>query len=113
MRFCRTFIFSLDFCILLCSLCTAQLDTMKYRGDTALARPPDQSDTLHARKSAPGEKLFHPSKSPWLAVGLSAALPGAGQLYDENYWKVPVIWGLGGYWIYEWVKLNNKYKDFS
>ena len=39
-------------------------------------------------------------------------LPGAGQLYNENYWKVPVVAGLAGYWIYEWVSLNSKYKDF-
>lgn len=52
------------------------------------------------------------SKSPWLSVGLSAVLPGAGQIYTKNYWKVPIIWGLGGYWIYEWIQQNNKYKDF-
>jgi hypothetical protein len=52
------------------------------------------------------------SKSPWLAVGMSAVLPGAGQIYTENYWKVPVIWGLGGYWMYEWGKQNKLYKDF-
>jgi hypothetical protein len=52
------------------------------------------------------------SRSPWVAVGLSAALPGAGQVYTKNYWKVPVIWGLGGYWIYEWFRQNDKYKDF-
>lgn len=55
---------------------------------------------------------FSPRKSPWVAVGLSAALPGAGQIYTENYWKVPVIWGLTGYWIYEWKKNNERYKDF-
>ena len=55
---------------------------------------------------------YHPSKSPWLAVGLSAALPGAGQIYDGNYWKAPVIWGLGIYWVSEWVSLNDKYHEF-
>jgi hypothetical protein len=43
---------------------------------------------------------------------MSAVLPGSGQIYNEDYWKAPVIWGLGGYWIYEWVKLNNSYKDY-
>lgn len=47
-----------------------------------------------------------------LALGLSALLPGAGQIYTENYWKTPLIWGVCGYWIYEWIQLNNKYKDF-
>lgn len=46
-------------------------------------------------------------------MGLSGALPGLGQIYNRNYWKVPVVWGLGGYWIYEWVKLNKDYKDYG
>lgn len=53
-----------------------------------------------------------PHKSPMLALGLSAALPGAGQFYTENYWKIPIIWGVGGYWIYEWTQMNTKYRDF-
>ena len=43
---------------------------------------------------------------------MSAVLPGSGQIYNTDYWKAPVIWGLGGYWIYEWVKLNNSYQDY-
>ncbi len=66
-------------------------------------------DTAGQQVQSPG---FHSTKSPWLAVGLSAALPGAGQIYDESYWKVPVIWALGIYWIYEWRQLNTQYQDF-
>jgi hypothetical protein len=39
---------------------------------------------------------------------LSAVLPGAGQFYNESYWKIPVILGLGSYWGYEWVQMNNE-----
>src|SRR5262249_58423000 len=28
-------------------------------------------------------------------------------------WKVPVILGLGGYWVYEWIRMNDKYHDYS
>jgi hypothetical protein len=63
--------------------------------------------------SAADTGAFHPTKSAWLAVGLSALVPGAGQIYDESYWKVPVIWGVGGYWIYEWGQLNNKYHEYG
>ncbi|MBI5215867.1 MAG: hypothetical protein HY960_08945 [Ignavibacteriae bacterium] len=69
-----------------------------------------QSDTTSTLKQE--YKPFTPTKSALLAVGLSAALPGAGQFYNETYWKVPVIWGLGGYWIYEWVKLNDEYQNY-
>jgi len=51
-------------------------------------------------------------KSSLKAVGLSAILPGAGQVYTEQYWKVPVILGLGGYWVYEWSRNNDRYHEF-
>lgn len=52
-------------------------------------------------------------KDPWKAVGFSAILPGAGQYYNESYWKIPVILGLGGYFVYELVKNNNSYLDYK
>lgn len=59
-----------------------------------------------------GDTARREGKDPLLAMGLSAVLPGAGQAYTENYWKIPVIWGLGGYWIYEWIRNNDRYRDF-
>jgi hypothetical protein len=50
-------------------------------------------------------------KSPWTAVLLSAALPGLGQIYNESYFKVPVIWGVAGLLIYGWFYNNDKYKE--
>ena len=32
-------------------------------------------------------------KSPWVALGLSAVLPGAGQVYLGQWYKVPIIVG--------------------
>lgn len=52
------------------------------------------------------------TKSTTTAMLLSAVLPGAGQLYNESYWKIPVILGLGGYWGYEWIQINNEYKNY-
>ncbi len=71
---------------------------------------PDTLSSLQIQKKDIVE--FKLTKSPMLALGLSAALPGAGQIYTKNYWKVPIIWGVGGYWIYEWIHLNNNYKEF-
>lgn len=39
-------------------------------------------------------------KDPLLALGLSAALPGAGQVYNGQWWKTPVIFGAFGACIY-------------
>ncbi len=53
-----------------------------------------------------------PAKSAGTALLLSALLPGAGQVYNESYWKVPVIAGFGGYFIYEWIWNNNKAEEY-
>lgn len=47
-----------------------------------------------------------PTKSPGLALLLSAALPGAGQFYNESYWKVPVVLGFGVYFTSQWLHYN-------
>ena len=60
----------------------------------------------------PVVKKFRMRKSPTTAVLLSAVLPGAGQFYNESYWKVPIIGGLVGYFGYEYFRNNNLYKDY-
>jgi hypothetical protein len=51
--------------------------------------------------------------SPTVATLLSTFVPGAGQLYNRKYWKVPVIYGAGATLIY-FVGVNNKlYKKYS
>jgi len=77
----------------------AQADTSAITASTPRA---DRTDAAEVRLS----------KSPWLAVGLSAAVPGLGQFYNHDYWKVPVIWGIGGYWVYEWIRQNDRYAEF-
>jgi hypothetical protein len=51
-------------------------------------------------------------KSPGTAVLLSAVLPGAGQAYNESYWKVPVVIGFGVYFGIEWAANNSQYKSY-
>lgn len=78
----------------------------------ALFRPVTVGDTLPPLIS--GDTVDPPRgrKSSLAAVGLSAILPGAGQVYTENYWKVPLILGLGGYWVYEWKRNDDDYREF-
>jgi hypothetical protein len=52
------------------------------------------------------------SRSTLLAMGLSAMLPGGGQIYNHSYWKVPVILGLGGYFVYEFMDNHRRYKNY-
>jgi len=99
--------------VLMNSISTAQVDSVKVRQDSSAAIPfirPDTSSTIPLIKVSEG---YHPTKSSLLAVGLSALLPGAGQIYNEEYWKTPVILGLAAYWIYEHSKNDKTYHDFT
>ena len=51
--------------------------------------------------------------SPSKAALLSAVLPGAGQVYNKKYWKVPVIYA-GFATLGYFIKFNNdNYQDFK
>ena len=47
-------------------------------------------------------------KSPLKASLLSTFVPGAGQIYNQKYWKAPVVWGGFGltYYFYSVAKLR-------
>lgn len=82
--------------------------------------PPDSS--AHTRpvllKSIPASRVdslimhTHPKKSPGTAMLLSAVIPGAGQFYNESYWKVPVVFGFGLYFVSSWLDNNRRYADY-
>lgn len=65
-------------------------------------------------KSLQGERVIveqDTTHSAARATWLSAALPGAGQVYNDKWWKVPIIYGgfaATGYYIY----LNNQELSF-
>jgi hypothetical protein len=63
-------------------------------------------------KKNTGSDKFKMRKSPWKALLYSAILPGAGQFYNESYWKIPVIAVIGGYLGYVIIRNNNKFIDY-
>ena len=50
-----------------------------------------------------------PKRALWLAV----VLPGAGQIYNRKYWKLPIIYGgfVGSIYALQWN--NQMYRDYS
>ncbi len=87
--------------------------TLFARNENILADSlkPDSSITTVKPKQQIS-KPFRMKKSPTKAVLLSMVLPGAGQFYNESYWKIPIIAGLVGYFGYEYFRQNNLYKDY-
>ena len=51
----------------------------------------------------------NPKKALWLAL----VLPGAGQIYNRKYWKLPLIYGGFVGCIYALAWNNTMYKDYS
>lgn len=72
-----------------------------------------QQETGNDTSTVSAEIPFQMAKSPWGAVARSAIIPGWGQFYNEDYLHIPVIWGLLGWFGYQWVVNNNDYKDNS
>ena len=53
-------------------------------------------------------KKHNPKKASWLAL-----VPGAGQIYNKKYWKLPIVYGgLGasGFLIYFYADLTSDYR---
>ena len=51
------------------------------------------------------------TKNPKLAGWLSFAVPGLGQIYNGQYWKVPLIYGAAGTLLYVSQFYNTRYKQ--
>lgn len=69
-----------------------------------------KTDSIQKKMSQP-KKRFVPdsNRSVWLAM----AFPGAGQIYNRKYWKLPIVYGgfVGCTYALTW---NNKmYKEYS
>ena len=63
-------------------------------------------DSVLALSEEAVDDSFHP-KDFKRAILWASTLPGAGQAYNEKYWKMPIVYGgLGGitYWLVSGVK---------
>lgn len=56
--------------------------------------------------------VFVPKHSASRASKLSAMLPGAGQVYNKQYWKVPIIYAGAGALIYSMTWNNKNYQKY-
>jgi hypothetical protein len=72
-----------------------------------IVKPQDNVDTLK------NDTVFVMQKSAWGAVLRSAVLPGWGQIYNQSYWKAPIVWGIGTWLVYNWIQNNNSYNTYK
>jgi hypothetical protein len=68
------------------------------------------NDSIGALNSQPKTTIVH---SPRTATIMSAACPGLGQVYNKNYWKVPVIYAGFAALGYGLVYTNSYYQTFK
>lgn len=86
----------------------AKLKELESPVDTTLLAA--QSDSAMAKLPQPKTKWMPDSqKSLWLAM----IIPGAGQIYNRKYWKLPIIYGgfVGCAYALTWN--SSMYKDYS
>ena len=77
--------------------------------DSAFISDLIKQDTKHKAKR--DWNAWHPS--PKRAMWLAIVVPGAGQIYNRKYWKLPIFYGglLGCYYAMRWN--NMMYRDYS
>ncbi|HCL04780.1 MAG TPA: hypothetical protein DHW64_01910 [Chitinophagaceae bacterium] len=95
-------------CLIICngvSVAQAQSDKEQL-ANTSVFNP--QDTTIKKDSIAPLKKIqkpHDPKKAP-----LRALLPGWGQAYNKQYWKIPVVYGILSIPVITFVYNNNMYK---
>ena len=67
------------------------------------------SDTILISKDIPIVKAHKPSR----AILLSAVLPGAGQAYNRQYWKIPLFYSALGTTAFAFDYSNKQYQKYK
>ncbi len=98
-------------CLLAAASARAQ-DTLSV-ADSLRIPPEIKTSTAPPSIEQRDESVWTPTKSPGTAVLRSAIIPGWGQLYNESYWKVPVVVGLSGFLIYGIVSEHADYSTYA
>lgn len=79
----------------------------------AVAQSSDSSRVSRKRmqKEVP-DRIANFKPDPYKATWLAVVLPGAGQIYNRKYWKLPIVYGgfIGCLYAYNWN--NQMYSDY-
>lgn len=96
---------------------TVSVSAQELAGDSVTYESSEMLFTGNVESVVKSDSVWHPD--PKKATMLSAAIPGAGQIYNGHWWKVPILYaGIGtlGYFIYwnndQYILNRNAYIDF-
>ena len=92
------------------SVITLTDDEMAIISDTALVGTL-MGDTIQMVKTPRDWTKWRPSSKR--AMWLAAVIPGAGQIYNRKFWKLPIIYGGFVGCIYAWRWNNMMYHDYA
>ena len=70
-----------------------------------------QNSTTRSEVQKENTEEFKMTKSPMGAILRTFALPGWGQLYNEQYWKAPIFFGAAATLTYMIISNHNKFSD--
>lgn len=89
---------------------TSDNDTIAFQySDGNLVVPDSVADGKEAKPKVP--KVWMPDSNR--AVWLATLFPGAGQIYNKKYWKLPIFYGGFVACTYALTWNNRMYKDYS
>jgi len=71
--------------------------------------PAVAKDSLHIQGDLKIKKDGINLNAPAKAAFYSAILPGLGQAYNKQYWKIPIVYGAIGAGVYFYAKNNDNY----
>ncbi len=91
-------------CCFLLSLCIHFSSFGQIADSTSSITPP--------KKEVKEETILKKKHSPTKATLYSTFLPGLGQVYNKKYWKVPIIYGLGAFFVYNISSSHSEYTNY-
>jgi hypothetical protein len=102
------------------SLKQVHADSIAHQNDSLLKAQSEHADTSKLKTpliatEQPADLLPKPKfvPDPKRALWLSLVLPGAGQIYNRKYWKLPIIYGGFVGCTYALLWNQQMYKDYS
>ena len=74
----------------------------------ATPRTPTVEDSLRRSERLFGRRVTRPAKAAYLSL----MFPGLGQIYNKQYWKLPLVYGAVGGTIFGEIRYQTLYRQF-